>query len=478
MTATGLLAQQDCSYNYTTLTTSHQEAAFGTPGTGFFDGNTRTHRVPYTYTGSSNNHPGAVFASSPWLGMRDASGLNMVMAPQYLSYDEAYGQPLDALTGLPVRNDCSEYQQLWKASRWAVDRLIADYNDNGVIDNPVEQQLLEWPGRGNPHFTAQMGYTLPNQDLAPFYDQNGDGNYDPMDGDYPVYKAGVATAIAEEVLWSVFHSRDYGQFAPYVNNGGTMQVEVQQTVYALSCGGNFLLNRALFVHHKLINRASSTRYNVRYANWSDFDLGCYEDDYIGTDTSRNSLYAYNQDFYDDNPCSFSGTGGYGNNPPVQAVTFLNEKLVSAIYSISSSTDPKGDAQTAAEVQNLLSGVFKDGTPITPSRDGYNPTSTATPVSFVFPNNPTDFTAWTMVTQNLSGLDQRTIGTVYKDSLPAGAIWEIDLVYSYHRNPLLGPYQNVNIMEQGLDNLQSYYDNGLENISCPNCVLYDQLRLSW
>ncbi len=34
----------------------------------------------------------AVFASSPWLGMRDASGLNMVMAPQYLSYDEAYGQ--------------------------------------------------------------------------------------------------------------------------------------------------------------------------------------------------------------------------------------------------------------------------------------------------------------------------------------------------------------------------------------------------
>ncbi len=334
-------------------------------------------------------------------------------------------------------------------------------------------ELLEWPGRGNPHFSTRMGYSLPDQDLAPFYDRNNDGIYDPLQGDYPVFKAGVAAAIAEEVLWTVFHSRDNGGF----NQGDAMQLEVQQTVYALDCGTNDLLNLSLFVNHKLINRGSKVLQNVHYANWNDFDLGCFVDDYIGSIPNKNTIYAYNADMNDEVVCNLNGAVGYGTNPPVQAVTFLNETLKTATYNVNGTSDPRGEPSTMLEYLNIFTGLFPNGTPITAGGDGYNPNSTNPAVQFVFPDNPNNMTGWSMASENLVGLDQRTLGIVERPTLGIGMTWEIDLMYSFHRGT--GPHSlwsNVNLMYQQLDVLQQYYDNGLENVTCPavtycsaNCV---------
>ncbi|MGH1337978.1 MAG: T9SS type A sorting domain-containing protein [Aureispira sp.] len=456
-------AQSSCVYQATNklLQTNHQKVNINSRGLLFFDGTMANHHIPYTY---GQPKRGTAFAASTWISAQDATGNLMISVPTYRP-NEAYEQgPLDATTGLPFPNTCQNYNHIWRASRWAIELLRTDFNDNGVIDNPVDPTLLQWPGKGNPHFAAQMGYALPNQDLAPFYDQNNDGLYDPMHGDYPVYKAGVATAIAEELLWNVYHG-SWGT-AGYISG---MRLEIQQTVYALDCGNKDWLNQSFFVQHKLINRAPTTHYNLRYGNWNDFDIGCSTDDYIGSVPSKNTIYAYNADNNDDISCGGNSTVGYGINPPVQAVTLLNETMKSAIYDLGPYT---GDPISMRVFQNLLLGKFRNGTPITASGIGYNPLDTTPPTLFVFPDCPSDTNGWSMASNNLTGLDARTLGTAYRDSLPAGASWNIDLVYSYHRNLNNTAFENVDLMKQQLDSLQQYYDNGLENLTCgpsSNCT---------
>ncbi len=54
----------------------------------------------------------------------DTSGQLMMMTPTY-NNDDSYGYgPLDATTGAPLPdNQCSTFNNVWKASRWAIERL-------------------------------------------------------------------------------------------------------------------------------------------------------------------------------------------------------------------------------------------------------------------------------------------------------------------------------------------------------------------
>lgn len=470
-----LQAQQSCpSIGFSReLHTNHQKVNFNSNGTMFYDNNyNRIHEIPTTLNTQS---AGTVFGAAPWLSVSDPGGNLNVIAPTYSSNNEGYDYgPLDAATGLPIATNCQDFNHIWSISRSSVERLITDFNDNGVVDNAVAPELLQWPGKGNPHFAAQMGYALPNQDLAPFYDQNNDGIYDPMDGDYPVYKMGIATAIAEQVLWNVFHNHIDTTLSMAVSD---MKLEIQQTAYALDCGNNEILNKTFFVHHKIISRALITHNDVRYGNWNDFDLGCSADDYVGSIPSKNTVYVYNSDFNDDLQCGgFGQMTGYGVNPPVQAVTFLNQTMTSAIYTINSNSDPLGDPSSGVGVDRLLSGVFTNGIPMTPNGSGYNPNDTTLlPTKFMFPDNPnlSGSGDWSMVTENLTGLDQRTIGALYKATLNPGEVWDVELAYSYHRDTALAFWGNVDLMERQVDSLQQYYDNGLHHLTCPivsNCVV--------
>jgi hypothetical protein len=450
---------------------SDMKIMFRNGGDMFWDGAQAQYAVPYVYNQANQVH--ATFAAGTWMGGYDSGGNLLLAAQTYRSNGNDYwAGPLDPNTGRPL--DCSGFDRIWKVQRWAVEQHIADYNDNGVIDGPTNVSILSWPGRNNPNFAAQMGFPLPlGQDLAPFYDTNNDGVYNPMDGDYPVFEDGNSNAIAEEVLWSVFN--DNGNLHTQ-SNGNAMKIEVQQTAYLFSCSNDPLLNKTLFVKHKVINRSQLPIYEYYYGVWSDFDMGCANDDYVGTIPSKNTIYAYNQDNDDDNPCGPSGTTGYGVNPPVQAVTILNHPLAGSIYHVHGS-GPKGDPSSTLSYYRLLSGIFPNGTPLTIGGDGYDPGNpNAVSTNYMFPDNPNDPLGWSMVTANLSGLDQRVIGSIYKDTLLPGETFVVDLAYSYHRDPDSSNLQNVNLMYQEVDLVQQYYDNNFNLIACAqpayctsNCV---------
>jgi hypothetical protein len=451
---------------------SDMKIMFRNGGDMFWDGSSAQYAVPYVYNQPNQVH--ATFAAGTWMGGYDPGGNLLLAAQTYRSSGNDYwAGPLDPLTGTVL--DCTGFDHIWKVQRWAVEQHIVDYNDNGIINGPTDLSLLQWPGKNNPHFLAQMGFDLPfSQDLAPFYDRNNDGIYDPLAGDYPVFEDGNQNAIAEEVLWSVFN--DNGDLHTQTN-GNALKVEVQQTAYLFTCSNDPLLNKTLFVKHKVISRSVVPISDYYYGVWSDFDMGCSQDDYVGTIPSKNTIYAYNQDNYDDNPCGPGGQLGYGANPPVQAVTILNHPLAHSTYHTNSSSSPTGDPANTMGYYNLLSGKFADGTPMTTGGDGYDPGNpNAVVADYMFPDNPNDPLGWSMVTENLSGLDQRIIGSIYKDTLLPGETFVVDLAYSYHRNLDSSHLQNVNLMYQEIDMVQQYYDNNFNLIACAqptycasNCV---------
>ena len=114
--------------------------------------------------------------------------------------------------------------------------------------------------------------------------------------------------------------------------------------------------------------------------------------------------------------------GYGTDIPALGVDYFRGPLDSAgneiglssfQYHIISGTDPKGLPTSALGFYRLISGSWPNNTPITAGGDGYDPGNTsAAPTPYVFPSFPNESGggAWSMCSENLSGLDQRFLHT--------------------------------------------------------------------
>ena len=76
---------------------------------------------------------------------------------------------------------CAEYDKLYSISRAEVQEFIAWWENQAEYpDYSIPKSITDWPAHGS-QSAGQAKY------LAPFFDANGDGNYDPKQGDYPYY---------------------------------------------------------------------------------------------------------------------------------------------------------------------------------------------------------------------------------------------------------------------------------------------------
>lgn len=455
------LLGQDCTptdlSTGTYLHANNFRAIYSPSGSSFFDGEDGA-LVQETPAGTF----ATIFAQGLWLGGTDPAGnLKLAVSTYGASFGQSDYYPGPLTTGSDIGNEvCSQYDQVWTVYRWQVEAHRADFADNGQIDNP-QTAILGWPGRGNPSFAAIAGFELPDtpQGLAPFWDEDGDGVYQPLAGDYPITPA-LNGEIAEQLVWTVFNTR--GNIAGESGSEGQLSVEVQLLGWALSCEDNEVLNNTVFSSYRIINRGLEEVVDFRAGLWTDFDLGCYTDDHIGAAPALNTYYAYNADNIDGSNGSFceAAISTMGENPGVQAVTVLNRPLASFIYSENGAAAPvppaTTDASTPVEYFNKLQGLWKDGTPMTVGGTGYNPGSNEVTL-FAFPDTPNDATGWSATTIGLGPGDRRGLGAVEIGSLQPGQVAEIDVAYSFHREADTDNLGNVTVMQEGVSELQALYD---------------------
>ena len=81
--------------------------------------------------------------------------------------------------------------KVWRVTAEDIARHRADFEDNGVIDDPIPA-IFSWPAHNNAFFNAYNNFNLPFEDLsrldAGYFDVNGTGHYDPKDSDFSVLR--------------------------------------------------------------------------------------------------------------------------------------------------------------------------------------------------------------------------------------------------------------------------------------------------
>ncbi|RMG70078.1 MAG: hypothetical protein D6722_09160, partial [Bacteroidetes bacterium] len=217
-----------------------------------------------------------------WIGGLDASGqLHLSVQDHHVVQGtgrDFWPGPLTAGTAATDSATMALYNQHWRLTRSELDAFLTDFADNGIIDSPqLYPQVMGWPAFG-PDASGQVVA------LAPFVDMDGDpGSYDPMAGDHP-------RMWGSEMLWGI--SNDTGGGGARHTAAPALGLEVQQTLFVMECDTS-PLSQALFVRYELINRSNQTLQDVRIGMWTDPDIGQATNDFVGVDTSRSLMYAYN-----------------------------------------------------------------------------------------------------------------------------------------------------------------------------------------
>ena len=259
---------------------------------------------------------------------------------------------------------CMEYDKMYTITRAEVDDFIA--NCDPVTGAPVSgyeipSSIANWPAHGDP--SKGVSYYL-----APFYDRNKNGDYEPESGDYPYYdidnelchsqvptmdetrEGSVKGSIladqvikGDQTIWWVFN--DKGN-AHTETGGSAIGLEIRAQAFAFAT--NDEINNMTFYSYEIINRSTYTLTNTYFSPWTDVDLGFSRDDFVGCDVSRGLGYGYNGKNTDGN----GEPEAYGANPPAVGVDFFQGPYLDP----DGIDNPKYDPITDENCDESINGV--------------------------------------------------------------------------------------------------------------------------
>jgi hypothetical protein len=392
----------------------------------------------------------SLYAGAIWIGGTDVNGQLRVAAARYRQVGQDYFTgPLKATgpdKGNTTMEMCQKYDKHFPVTRDEVIQFRSYFrakqaNNTALLQGQfanysVPEDIKNWPA-----INTEPDYSYY---LAPFWDENGDGEYNPEDGDYPFFdldkivKCGTTPdkrrprLFGDKALWWVYN--DKGNIHTE-SKGASIGMEIQAQYFAFAT--NDELNNMTFGNYALINRSTYTLQDCYFGVWTDADLGDANDDFVGTDVNRGLGYLYNGDEMDGD-----GNGiTYGAHPPAIGVDFFEgpyqdpdgkdnlsnwdtlsngtvlldchraplqegsinglnfeDKIIDDerwgmrrfIYFNNVAGGPQSDPATAVEYYRYLTGYWKDGTRMTYGGTGYH--SSATEADFMFPD-VTDPCGW-------------------------------------------------------------------------------------
>ena len=193
--------------------------------------------------------------------------------------------------------------------------IDAFLNNDWATFSSMTLLLPETIVEGANAYTQLTETSLPTADFmnwpvdmgAPWIDGNGDGVYNPPDGDYPDIKGDM-------YHWYVMNEADSVSHAQYWE-GDYMNLDVRVAMYGFNLQGPF--SNTQFMEWDITNAGSDTLDSMFVSYWSDADVGSHSDDYVGMDTTSMFIYSYNA-VYD---------AAYGSTPPAVGTTILQTPAV-------------------------------------------------------------------------------------------------------------------------------------------------------
>ena len=437
-------------------------ATFSPQGGKFSDYDYGFFKAPYT----SDLSASTIFASAPWIGGYSQSELKVAGTTFGFSHQDYYTGPLGpGATTYPEL--CGYFEDIWAVTRTEIEAHILDASD-GTVDDHIPA-VFGWPAQGNLYFSQFNSFELPadhNGGWADFNDLNGNNLYEPQSGEYPLIRLKGKPYIPEQIFWMVFNDQGLHE----ESNGNPLGVEMQLTVYGFNCENSSVLNSTLFNNYKILNQGVANLDSVYFGMWTDYDLGCSEDDYVGCDSLRYTEFVYNDVVDGDGGYCSSGARTYGDYPPVQSMTYLSHPMHSFLADGLHPANHDESPDSPEEFYSLLNGHWSDGTPIIPDSSGYNPGFQGGSTHFLYPGDPRDPLQWSWYQESIHFGDPRTVSSVYLDSLRPKESVVVETAYMFHQDSSLDHLEQVGFMYSNLDSLFKWIsDSTLSCVRSPACI---------
>jgi hypothetical protein len=503
-TAVDVFSQKGCHVapgntldtGYDSLTVNNINALFNAGGSHFFFENAHF-EVP-KYSGKST-----IFLNALWLGGFDGNQALHLAGQRYgqgpsvgaaNTCHDWYAGPVMDSSAYSAHTD-SVWNYIWNLTKADIEYHKANWNTGGY--QPIHD-ILTWPGNGN----TALGQAA---QLAPYFDQNGDGIYNPYDGDYPLIRG-------DQALFFIFNDDRNAHSETY---GVPMKVEVHGMAYAFDMPQDSAFSNTVFLRYQVFNRSQNNYSGTWLGLFNDFDIGYAVDDYIGCDVQRGSCIGYNG-----TPVDGSGQpNAYGSHPPAQSMTILGGPLMDPdgidnpakdstgkqlcnasvngmgfgdrivdnerfgmtrfmMFNIASGGFPAymQDPHYAVDYYHYLQGIWLDGTHMIYGGNGNATTGGYGPeCSFMFPGT-TDSLNWGCGCQPPNGVwnwteamvgnapgDRRGMASMGPFTFHPGDEQDVDVSFSFARDYTGTPYDSVIKLDSIIDIIRtSYMTNTLPN----------------
>ncbi|WP_107038086.1 T9SS type A sorting domain-containing protein [Brumimicrobium mesophilum] len=328
----------------------------------------------------------------------------------------------------PVVNDYSDpwhtqHSVFFHMHDSVVNNHISNWASSGYIPS---QKVANWPAYGNSSLNSSPY-------MVPFYDVNADNVYSPMDGDYPLH-------FGEESYSSVYNYDSI--VTPNILNPETQAIEVNYSAYQVNSDE---LENVTFIMYRVTNKSNETLINFQWGLFSDFDLGNPNDDFIGTNVSKNLYYAYNSTNTDQ---SSGGAIGYGVNPPAVGIVSLSEEL----YATNKITDGGShDVDFLSQLRFNMTGRGSNGS--------INLDSQGNPTFFMYSGDPNALGSESQHQLGETGTDQQGTMSVQPIDLAPGETkcYHFAIVFADSQTSHL---ESVTELFQVADAAQAYYNDSI------------------
>ena len=407
-----------------------------------------------------------MYAYSFWMGGLDGHDSLHLFAETYHNNGfDTWPGPLSTADATTDEQTVSQWNRTFKITRQEVLEFLAGYQNP---EYTIPQHILDWPAHGD---TTKGQAWL----LAPFTDVDGDGVYNPKNGDYPDFPGDMAQFV-------IFND-NYGVHAE--SGCSPFGVEAHVLVYAYDASEDTVMNNTIFFNYKVFNRSQNDYHDMHIGLWSDWDIGYGYDDYLGCDVTKNAVYCYNgyeRDgdgqlwTYDqdwpvqvlkilsgptipadnlDNPSYSDGAdcsmfvGNGWNEYAINGSGFGDGIVDNERYGLSGFTyynnrnsTPNGNPNVGGDYYSLMRGFWYDGMHLKYGKDGCpSDGSNGIDCRFVYPSNsyPCNYgtygvdlpdsllyagTGWTESSAGNSPYDRRGIASTGPFNLHAGEMQEV------------------------------------------------------
>ena len=306
-----------------------------------------------------------------------------------------------------------KYNHVWHLTREQIDYHIAHCGEQGYV---AIEDILTWPGNGD----SADGYAA---QLAPYYDADGDGRYNPYAGDYPLIRG-------DEATFSIFHDN----VSHNASQGSSpFFVEVHAMFYAFNEPQDTVLSNTVSAHYELFNRSPFSYNSVYLGAWIDFDIGYSGDDYVGCHVGESLFYGYNSQLLD-NGGGLNSASVISGRAPAQGCIFLESPVEANPMSSfmtydNGSSSLNGDPTSADDYYNYLHAYWKNGQHLRFGGNGININVTDQECNYIYPGQSfPDMGEWDEFTAGNAGRDVRGVGAAGPFSFEAGASCQLTVAH--------------------------------------------------